>query len=364
MRARDLDRADASSVLDAAYAEGQLGADEYRERTARAETAKTIADLDRLTHDLQVPSAVRDLVPGAPTPVRNPLRRAGSTGRYPDHTRARDADRDTTGQLLDSARRDGQLTEEEHQTLGELAQGAKTLGDLADLVDDLQRPTDAPLPPTPPRSNRRRWYVIGVTAASVCSAVAAFALTSGAAISDAPPVAPVGAAVPDLGAVQPVVVATPNLLTREGVTHFLAKYRAKFGDPQVDALTLFGDYATVARAVPGQPNRQVRYDYRGGFAQSGAPVSRKTDTPAADLTELNVAAVSDLLATAPTVLKVPNGVVTHMDVEVDATGGYSSYGIAKGATIVRIFAGNQFNESGYLLLTLAGQIVRAWPFEG
>ncbi|MFI7663838.1 DUF1707 domain-containing protein [Nocardia sp. NPDC049526] len=364
MRARDLDRANASSVLDAAYAEGQLGADEYRDRTARAETAKTIADLDRLTRDLQVPSAVRDLVPGAPTPTRNPLRRPGSTGRYPDHTRARDADRDTTGQLLDSARRDGQLTEEEHRTLGELAQGAKTLGDLADLVDDLQRPTDAPLPPAPPRSNRRRWYVICVTAASVCAAVAAFALTSGAAASDAPPVAQVGAAVPDLGAVQPVVVATPNLLTREGVTHFLAKYREKFGDLQADELTMFGDYATVARAVPGQSNRQVRYDYRGGFAQSGGPVSRKTDTPAADLAQLNVAALSDLLATAPTALKVPNGVVTHMDMEVDATGTYSSFGIAKGATIVRIFAGNQFNESGYYLLTPAGQVVRAWPFQG
>ncbi|WP_433523599.1 DUF1707 SHOCT-like domain-containing protein [Nocardia pseudovaccinii] len=364
MRARDLDRANASSVLDAAYAEGQLGADEYRDRTARAETAKTIADLDRLTRDLQVPSAVRDLVPGAPTPTRNPLRRPGSTGRYPDHTRARDADRDTTGQVLDSARRDGQLTEEEHQTLGELAQGAKTLGDLADLVDDLQRPTDAPLPPAPPRSNRRRWYVIGVTAASVCAAVAAFALTSGATTSEAPPVAHVGAAVPDLGAVQPVVVATPNLLTREGLTHFLTKYREKFGDLQADQLTLFGDYATVTRAVPGQPNRQVRYDYRGGFAQSGAPVSRKTDTPAADLAQLNVAAVSDLLATAPTALKVPNGVVTHMDVEVDATGTYSSFGSAKGATIVRIYAGNQFNESGYYVLTPAGQVVRAWPFQG
>ncbi|MEV6138665.1 DUF1707 domain-containing protein [Nocardia sp. NPDC051990] len=364
MRARDLDRANASSVLDAAYAEGQLSADEYRDRTAQAETGKTIADLDRLTRDLQIPSAVRDLVSGAPAAPRNPLRRAGFTGRYPDHTRASDADRDTTGQLLDSARRDGQLTEEEHQTLGELAQGAKTLGDLADLVDDVQRPTDAPLPPTPPRSNRRRWYVIGVTAASVGAAVAAFVLTSGAATPDAPPAAPVGAAAPDLGAVQPVVVATPNLLTREGLTHFLDKYREKFGDLQADELTLFSDYATVARAVPGQPNRQVRYDFRGGFAQSGAAVSRKTDTPAADLAQLDVAAVSGVVATAPATLKVPNGVVTHIDVAVDASGSYSSDGIARGATIVRIFAGNQFNESGYILLTPAGQIVRAWPFKG
>lgn len=95
MCARDLDRANASGVLDAADAEGQLGAAEYRDRTAQAETAETIADLDHLTSDLQVPSAVRDLVPGASAVPRNPLRRAGSAGRYPDHTRPRDADRDS-----------------------------------------------------------------------------------------------------------------------------------------------------------------------------------------------------------------------------------------------------------------------------
>ncbi|WP_433757756.1 DUF1707 SHOCT-like domain-containing protein [Nocardia sp. CA-135398] len=361
MRARDLDRANAFSVLDAAYAEGQLGADEYRDRTAQAQAAKTVGELAGLVGDLQSPTAVRDLMTTAPT--RNPLRRTASTGSYPGRTRARDTDRATTGELLDSARRDGQLTEEEHQTLSELAQGAKTLGDLADLVDDLQRPSDAPAPPTPPRSNRRRWHVIGVTAASVCAAVGAFTLTSGAATSDAPHAASVAAAAPDLGTVQPVVVATPNLLTREGITHFLAKYREKFGDLQVDELTLYDEFATVARAVPGQPNRQIRYDYRGGFAPSGGAVSRKTDTAAADLAQLDVAALSDLLATAPTALKVPNGVVTHMDVGVD-TGSYGSYGVTKGATIVRIFAGNQFNESGYFLLTSAGQVVRAWPFKG
>jgi hypothetical protein len=76
-----------------------------------------------------VPSAVRDLVPSTPTEPRNPLRRAATGGRYPEHTRARDVDRDTTCQVLDNARSDGQLTEEEYQTLTELAGGAKTLGE-------------------------------------------------------------------------------------------------------------------------------------------------------------------------------------------------------------------------------------------
>ncbi|WP_245671635.1 DUF1707 domain-containing protein [Nocardia amamiensis] len=42
MRARDLDRAAASSLLDAAYAEGQLGADENHDTIATAADARRI----------------------------------------------------------------------------------------------------------------------------------------------------------------------------------------------------------------------------------------------------------------------------------------------------------------------------------
>ncbi|WP_433196791.1 DUF1707 SHOCT-like domain-containing protein [Nocardia sp. CA-107356] len=131
MRARDLDRASASSVLDAACAQGQLGADKYRDRTAQAQVARTIGELEGLVGDLPAPSAVRDPVPAAPNAPRNLVRRTGSTGSYPDHTRARDADRATTIQLLDTGRRDGQLCEEERNTLAELAAEAKALGELA-----------------------------------------------------------------------------------------------------------------------------------------------------------------------------------------------------------------------------------------
>lgn len=364
MRARDLDRANASSVLDAAYAEGQLGAEEYRDRTAQAEAAKTIAELDRLTADLQVPSAVRDLVPGASAPMRNPLRRSGSAGRYPDHTRARAVDRETTRQALDSARSDGQLTAEEHETLTELAESATTLGDLADLVDDLQRRTDAPAPPRPPHSNRRRWYQVGVSAAAVCAGVVAFVLTSGAASSEPAPAQHAVAPVIDLGSVQPVVVATPNLLTREGLTLFLQRYQQKFGDLRVDKLTLSSDNARLERAVTGEPNRVISYDYRGGFQQSSTVTSRKANTPAVDMAELNIAALSDALTGAAVTLRVPNGVVSHMSVEVNDSGSYSSFGIPKGAPYAMIHARNEFSESGHMLLNTAGQIARAWPFGG
>ncbi|EME15433.1 hypothetical protein G419_23144 [Rhodococcus triatomae BKS 15-14] len=68
-RARDLDRTNARWLLDAAYAEGQLGAGEYHDRIAQAASAATLRDLRGLTSDLQLPAAV---VSGHPVGRRFP----------------------------------------------------------------------------------------------------------------------------------------------------------------------------------------------------------------------------------------------------------------------------------------------------
>jgi hypothetical protein len=62
-RARDLDRTNARWLLDAAYAEGQLGAGEYHDRIAQAASAATLRDLRDLTSDLQLPASVVDTHP-------------------------------------------------------------------------------------------------------------------------------------------------------------------------------------------------------------------------------------------------------------------------------------------------------------
>ncbi len=356
-------------MLDAAYAEGQLGADEYHDRTAQATAAKTLGELERVVGDLQVPTAVRDLVPAPPAPPRNPLRRAKTADGYSHHTRARERDRVTTIVLLDIARRDGQLTEDEHQALTELAAEAKTLGELAELVDDLQRPPDASSLPQPPHSNRHRWFRIGVAAAAACAAVIAFGATSRTTQPEPPPTpaaapAPVAPPVPDLEPVRPVVVATPNLLTRDGLTLFLQRYQEKFGDLQADELTIFDEDANITRMVPGQPNRQVDYEYRGGFKQRGTITTRRADRPVVDLATLNIAAISDARAGAVALLRVPDGAVTHMRLEVDDTGTYSHYGVARNDWFVEIFASNKFNEGGHVMLTPSGEVLHAWPFEG
>ncbi|MEU2033526.1 DUF1707 SHOCT-like domain-containing protein [Nocardia amamiensis] len=362
MRARDLDRAAASSLLDAAYAEGQLGADEYHDRIAQAAAARTLGELTRLTADLQTPAGAGEFAADRPHVARKVLRRPASGTSYPGHTRARDADRATTRELLDLARADGQLSEEEHDTLVELAAEARTLGDLDDLVADLQRPGKVAAPPRPPRSRRRQWYLGAVTVAAVTAACAGFLAVTRAADEPRPAVQVVSVA--DPGAVQPLVVPTPSLVTTDGIATFLRNYQRKFGDLQIDELRMHDGYASIVRAVPGQPNRKAEYDYRGGFVPSREIQTRKADTPSADLGALNVEAVGRGLADAATITRVPGGAISHFAVRVYDNRSYAGSGTSEPQTVVEVYVSNAVRESGHFTMTPAGEMLRVWPFKG
>ncbi|MHC3370632.1 DUF1707 SHOCT-like domain-containing protein [Rhodococcus aetherivorans] len=63
--------------------------------------------------------------------------------RHTPRTRARDIDRALVCGRLDTAYTDGQLDFGEHRDRTARAMSAKTLGELADLVRDLQPPEDS-----------------------------------------------------------------------------------------------------------------------------------------------------------------------------------------------------------------------------
>jgi DUF1707 SHOCT-like domain/Domain of unknown function (DUF4190) len=63
VRAADADRERAVSFLKTAFTEGRLDKDDYDARVGRALTAKTYADLDALTADLNVPRLAMPTVP-------------------------------------------------------------------------------------------------------------------------------------------------------------------------------------------------------------------------------------------------------------------------------------------------------------
>src|ERR1700741_4193230 len=58
MRASDADRAAVCAILDNAYADGELDADEHRQRCSSAMSAKTHIQLLDLLSDLQAPPRV------------------------------------------------------------------------------------------------------------------------------------------------------------------------------------------------------------------------------------------------------------------------------------------------------------------
>lgn len=81
-RARDTDRDRALAVLEAAYADGQLGDADRDLRVSRARAAETLDELASLTRDLRV-TAARDVSPvsASSTPDRPAARRPAPSGR-------------------------------------------------------------------------------------------------------------------------------------------------------------------------------------------------------------------------------------------------------------------------------------------
>ncbi|WP_269821906.1 DUF1707 SHOCT-like domain-containing protein [Nocardia asteroides] len=360
MRARDLDRVNASGLLDAAYAEGQLGGDEYHDRTARVTAARTIGELRALVDDLQLPAA---RVQAATEGVRagtgwRPLH--GGPGHYPGRTRARDADRERTRAVLDAAHGEGQLADAEHAGRVELLTAARSLDDLAELVDDLQRAPGAETGPRQPPSYRGRLRIALVTVLALAAATGGFLVTHRDEVA-VPPVA--YPEVAELGAVEPIVIATPSLVTEEGLAEFLRRYREKFGDLRADEIDLFPEHASIARALPGQPNRLVHYTYRGGFEQDRDVTTRKVDTPVVDLGVLDLGGIGTALADAPAAANLRDGAVSHLSVELIGTDSYARYGLPRGATSVDVSVSTEFSEYGRVLMDGTGRVANVWPFK-
>ncbi|MDH6282956.1 DUF1707 SHOCT-like domain-containing protein [Prescottella agglutinans] len=72
LRARDMDRADAVALLDAAYETGQLSPDEHRARVDSVAAAATLDELDRLVGDLQVTDEIVGRTRFTPPPDPQP----------------------------------------------------------------------------------------------------------------------------------------------------------------------------------------------------------------------------------------------------------------------------------------------------
>jgi Domain of unknown function (DUF1707) len=255
--------------------------------------------------------------------------------------------------LLDSAYADGQLDAEEHRSRTAAATAAKTLGELRELVEDLQLEEPTPQPREPARTPpARRGKVIA-------AAVVALLLGAGfgieRAIGQSPtPLDPTGAPVAAAGpAAAPIVVAPAALHTPAGLRALVDAVRAEFGSTQVADLTVYPDYAVLAMPVPGAPARTQSYHYQGGFDPSGSTGSRDPGRPLVDIAAIDVDEILGLLAGAGQSLDVENPTVHYLIVRDPGTG----------PQIAVYASNNDTGRSGYLEAKPDGTVIGVHPYQ-
>lgn len=224
-------------------------------------------------------------------------------------TRAKDSDRNNTCKVLDSALSEGQLTMEEHRDRISLATSASTLGDLQDLVVDLQvenAPVQMPELKKPSRlkvsipQTDVSWGVrVGALVAACLLGIGIGWGLYGNSSSPFDFTTDPGAK-PD--GVEPVVLTAPTqLLSLGGLVGLFEQMRQRFGDTQGYGLTVYAERAYLDRADANDPRRSVNYSYQGGWGDPSEGTTSDGDR-VVDLAAFDMKAVVAVLKAAPQTL--------------------------------------------------------------
>ncbi|HKP41558.1 DUF1707 domain-containing protein [Mycobacterium sp.] len=215
-------------------------------------------------------------------------------------TRAKDSDRNDTCKILDSALSEGQLSMAEHGDRVKAATNAATLGQLQDLVSDLQNsnaPVQLPDLKKPSRLGGGNWK-FGL-AVSVVLVLLGIAIGWGLYGNTSSPLSFTS----DPGAKSdgiPAKVLTPpkQLQSLGGLNGLLEQMRQRFGDTMGYSLTIYPDYAVLSRADPTDDRRKLSYSYRGGFDDPSTS-AKDDDDVLVDVAAFDVKAAVGILRGAP-----------------------------------------------------------------
>ncbi|ORW91991.1 DUF1707 SHOCT-like domain-containing protein [Mycolicibacter terrae] len=223
--------------------------------------------------------------------------------RQTSGTRAKDSDRDDTCRVLDAGLAEGQLSSEEHRERISAATRAVTMGELRDLITDLQTgnaPVQLPTLVKPLRLGSRGIAVGALVATGLLGIGIGWGLYGNTSspfnFTSDPGAKPDGVA--------PVVLTPPRQLhSLGGLTGLLEQARQKFGDTMGYRLVIYPEYASLTRPDPTEERRELNYTYRGGWDDPSTS-AKSSDALAVDLGRFDPKAAVGILRGAPETLGI------------------------------------------------------------
>lgn len=288
--------------------------------------------------------------------------------------RAKDADRDRFVELIEAAYVDGQIGDADRELRIGRALSAETLDELQTLTRDLQvpagltvpAPAPAPTPSSSPSPSRvaapsRQRHAAGVVAGLgafvvllVVGVTAVVALFAVAGESERVTSQGVDPASPVRSAQATPVETDPRFsMTQAQVRRFLTAYEKQFGTAEAYEVAFFPDRVQAKVPVRGSRPRMERWTWNGAWRQDTEAAAVTGPEQRVDAGAIDVRRMFANIGVARRTLDVERGQFTHAVL----------HRWSDEPTSLNLYVGNDFNETGYLRTTPAGEVVRAYPYD-
>ncbi len=281
--------------------------------------------------------------------------------------RARDDDRNRAVEDIGAAYADGQITIEEHDVRCSAALRARTMGELATLVDDLQRPGAVPTPVVVARNDglldllRRLDYAApfrmlktGLIAAVVLLVLVV--IFGGWAVTKA-----VDSAGDTFDGVDSEFFSEdsaeaydgPGPQTVQGFEQMLDDLDADAGTTVVSNAVIYEDYA-VLNVVSPEDARLTEYYYygEGELREPSSETAIEAGAAVLDLRDVDIDRAVHWLEVVPGRVNLPDANQTWLNL----------WDFASDQVNVMVYASNKYNDAGYLVTSPAGDLIETHRF--